>query len=115
MRNLDAWLRGLGGCVLLALLAGALSGCALTDFGAYRSFDDWFVCRHDTFAIEEYGVELPKYGHPDYVVNDLVIRPPIFIVYEAARFPLIVVAAPYYALGGGSSGGDSAAASSPPR
>jgi len=81
---------------LLIVVAAGLSGCALVDFGAYDSFDEWYVCRKDTFNIEDCGVELEKHGHPDYVVNDMVIRSPVYLLYDTARVPLILVAAPYY-------------------
>jgi len=96
MKKLDTRMRVGSAVLLLIFCAAGFSGCALVDFGAYDSFDAWFACRKETFDIEDYGVDLEKRGHPDYVVNDLVIRTPVFVLYDTARIPLILVAAPYY-------------------
>jgi hypothetical protein len=96
MKKLDVPMRNGSAVLLLIVCAAGFSGCALVDFGAYDSFDAWFVCRKDTFDVEDLGMDLEKYGHPDYVVNDLVVRTPVLVVYDTARIPLILVAAPYY-------------------
>ena len=85
-------------CVVLGLTA-ILPGCALVQFDRYDSFDGWFSATRDPFEPESIGVGgLEKGGTPDYVVNDLIIRSPVFLGYDLARFPLILVAVPRYAL-----------------
>jgi hypothetical protein len=59
------------------------------------------VAREDPFDPEDLGVETEKYGAVDYLLNDCVIRAPIFALYDTSRCVLSAVTLPYYALGGG--------------
>lgn len=85
---------------LLGLLL-VCSGCAQLELDTYSSYEDWMVARQDPFDIESFGVETEKYGAVDYLLNDCVIRTPIFAVYDASRCVLSAFTLPYYALGGG--------------
>jgi hypothetical protein len=86
-------------CSVVLGLGVFLPGCALVQFDRYDSFDGWFSATRDPFDPESLGVDgLKKNGTPDYVLNDLIIRSPIFLVRDLARIPLILVAIPRYAL-----------------
>ena len=75
----------------------ASSGCSLFRFGAYDSFGGWYVGRESPFVVDSIGFTSLDGSLTGYVVNDLVLRTPVSVVYEAGRTALIPVAVPYYA------------------
>lgn len=85
-------------CLLLLGTVPALTGCSLLRLGTYETFDEWYVDRErdiDVY-IDSIGVEALEGTFTGYVLNDLVLRTPVFVTYEATRTALIPVALPFY-------------------
>lgn len=90
------WLLGGG----LALVCLSTSGCGLFELDTYDGFGDWYVGR--SYSEEPEGlvrgvvVESWEGTAGGYIVNDLVIRTPVYFGYEVVRTVLIPVALPWY-------------------
>jgi len=80
--------------ILPALLM--LAGCSHLKFNAYENMDDWYAAREDTFDIEDVGIQGIDGSFGGYVVNDLVIRSPVYAVYDLTRLAVSPIAWPYY-------------------
>jgi hypothetical protein len=96
----------LGLTTLLAVTVFSSSGCSHLQFGSYASFDAWYVGRDDVLRVDQLGFTGMDGTFPGYVINDLVIRTPVYIVYEATWLVLVPVALPYYGVKSLSGGSD---------
>lgn len=91
---------------LLALTMLSTFGCSHVQFGSHASFDAWYVGRDDVLRVDQLGFTGMDGTFPGYVINDLVIRTPVYIVYEATWLVLVPVALPYYGVKSLSGGSD---------
>ena len=100
-RGMSIWNRLRKRCVLAALAVSfatlLLPGCSHFRFGSYECFDEWYVGRADDFDPQDLGFASLDGDFTGYVVNDLIIRTPVFVVHEGIRTILVPVAVPYYA------------------
>ncbi len=106
MKHLVFLQRMAASVAVVSPLVLAASGCSLLRFGAYDSFDEWYVGREETFEADDIGFGTLHGSFTGYVVNDVVLRTPVYVAYELARTGLIPIALPYYAYGSLLSEGD---------
>jgi len=71
----------------------------LPAFGDANSFDEWFAATDHPVPIEQVGFDSFAAGSlAGYVVNDIALRTPAFLAFEACRWGGAVVALPYFAV-----------------
>ena len=83
--------------ILFSFVLSAASGCSLLDFGGNDSFDEWYSGPRDAFDPESVGCTSLDGGFSGYVLNDMLLRTPMMLVYETTRTALIPFAASCFA------------------
>ena len=85
------------GVLVSTTMLGSTS-CSLFRFGDYDRFDEWFASSgyHTNEEIPTIGIQGLEGTFTGYLVNDIVIRTPVFLVYDATWLLTGVVAIPYY-------------------
>ena len=86
----------IGLAMLSCLTFLPLAGCTHVRFGDHASFDSWYAGRDDAFRIDQIGFEGLDGSFTGYVLNDIVIRTPVYVLYEAVYVVMIPIALPYY-------------------
>lgn len=81
--------------LLFVSVCGA-SGCSLIDFGANDSFHEWYSGPRDAFEPQSVGCTSLDGTFCGYVLNDMLLRTPMLLVYETTRAGLIPLAAPWF-------------------
>ncbi len=93
--------RGPGRLVVAATLLSfglsAVSGCSLVDFDGNDSFDEWYSGPRDAFDPESIGCTSLDGGFSGFVLNDMLLRTPVMLVYETTRTALLPFAASCFA------------------
>ncbi len=82
---------------LLFFVLSATSGCSLLDFGGNDSFDEWYSGPRDAFDPDSVGCTSLDGDFSGYVLNDMLLRTPMLLVYEATRTALVPFAASCFA------------------
>ena len=82
---------------LLFFVLSATSGCSLLDFGGNDSFDEWYSGPRDAFDPESVGCTSLDGDFSGYVLNDMLLRTPMLLVYETTRTALVPFAASCFA------------------
>ena len=82
---------------LLSFVLSATSGCSLLDFNGNDSFDEWYSGPRDAFDPESIGCTSLDGGFSGYVLNDMLLRTPVMLVYETTRTALLPFAASCFA------------------
>ncbi len=82
---------------LLSFVLSAASGCSLLDFGGNDSFDEWYSGPRDAFDPESIGCTSLDGDFAGYVLNDMLLRTPMMLVYETTRTALLPFAASCFA------------------
>lgn len=82
---------------LLTFVLSATSGCSLLDFGGNDSFDEWYSGPRDAFDPESVGCTSLDGDFSGYVLNDMLLRTPMLLVYETTRTVLVPFAASCFA------------------
>ncbi len=82
---------------LFSLVLSATSGCSLLDFGGNDSFDEWYSGPRDAFDPESVGCTSLDGDFSGYVLNDMLLRTPMLLVYETTRTALVPFAASCFA------------------
>lgn len=90
-----SWTRA-GRMVGAGMLVVSSVGCAPFDLGSHETLDSWYVGRFEAFDVEEIGFQGLDGGFVGYCVNDVVIRAPVYLAYEALWIAMLPVAVPYY-------------------
>lgn len=85
-----------GSLLVACVLVASIAGCAPFDLGSHETLDSWYVGKFEAFDVEEIGFQGLDGGFVGYCVNDVVIRAPVYIVYEALWIAVLPVALPYY-------------------
>ena len=82
---------------LFSLVLSATSGCSLLDFGGNDSFDEWYSGPRDAFDPGSIGCTSLDGDFSGFVLNDVLLRTPVMLVYETTRTALVPFAASCFA------------------